>query len=57
MRESEPGDTAQPLLSLNPTPAELIAVPYDPKNSLAASAHNGPKPDSPEKEDTAHEEN
>ena len=39
------------------TPAELMAFLNDPKNSLAASGHNGPKPEAPEKEDTAHEEN
>ena len=36
---------------------ELMAFLNDPKNSLAASGHNGPKPEAPEKEDTAHEEN
>ena len=43
--------------SLKLTPAELMAFLNDPKNSLAASGHNGPKPEAPEKEDTAHEEN
>ena len=28
-----------------------------PKNSLTASGHTDPKPEAPEKEDTAHEEN
>ena len=37
--------------------AEWQANLNDPKNSLAASGHNGPKPEAPEKEDTAHEEN
>lgn len=34
-----------------------MAFLNDPKNSLAASDHNGPKLEAPEKEDTAHEEN
>ena len=43
--------------ALKLTPAELMAFLNGPKNSLAASGHNGPKPEAPEKEDTAHEEN
>ena len=39
------------------TPAQLMAFLNDPKNSLTASGHTDPKPEAPEKEDTAHEEN
>ena len=35
----------------------LMAFLNDPKNSLTASGHTDPKPEAPEKEDTAHEEN
>ena len=34
-----------------------MAFLNDPKNSLTASGHTDPKPEAPEKEDTAHEEN
>jgi len=34
-----------------------MAFLNDPKNSLTASDHTDPKPEAPEKEDTAHEEN
>ena len=39
------------------TSAQLIAFLNDPKHSLTASGHTDPKPEAPEKEDTAHEEN
>ena len=39
------------------TPAELMAFLNDPKNSLAYTYIYCPKPEAPEKEDTAHEEN
>ena len=44
-------------LTLKLTPAQLMAFLNDPKNSLTASGHTDPKPEAPEKEDTAHEEN
>ena len=37
--------------------AKVMAFLNDPKNSLTASGHTDPKPEAPEKEDTAHEEN
>ena len=36
---------------------DLASFLNDPKNSLTASGHTDPKPEAPEKEDTAHEEN
>ena len=56
-RGEENSQIVQAVRSLKLTPAELMAFLNDPKNSLAASGHNGPKPEAPEKEDTAHEEN
>ena len=56
-QEEENSMIVQAVQSLKLTPAELMAFLNDPKNSLAASGHNGPKPEAPEKEDTAHEEN
>ena len=56
-QEEENSQIVQAVRSLKLTPAELMAFLNDPKNSLAASGHNGPKPEAPEKEDTAHEEN
>ena len=53
-QEEENSQIVQAVRSLKLTPAELMAFL---KNSLAASGHNGPKPEAPEKEDTAHEEN
>ena len=59
--KAETGGRKQPdraggaLLKL--TPAQLMAFLNDPKNSLTASGHTDPKPEAPEKEDTAHEEN
>ena len=55
-QEEENSQIVQAVRSLKLTPAELMAFLNDPKNSLAASGHNGPKPEAPEKEDTAHEE-
>ena len=54
-QEEENSQIVQAVRSLKLTPAELMAFLNDPKNSLAASGHVGPKPE--EKEDTAHEEN
>ncbi len=56
-QEEENSQIVQAVRSLKLTPAELMAFLNDPKNSLAASGHNGPKPEASEKEDTAHEEN
>ena len=56
-QEEENSQIVQAVRSLKLTPAQLMAFLNDPKNSLAASGHNGPKPEAPEKEDTAHEEN
>ena len=47
----------QAVRSLKLTPAQLMAFLNDPKNSLTTSGHTDPKPEAPEKEDTAHEEN
>ena len=56
-QEEENSQIVQAVRSLKLTPAQLMAFLNDPKNSLAASDHNGPKLEAPEKEDTAHEEN
>ena len=56
-QEEENSQIVQAVRSLKLTPAELMAFLNDPNSSLAASGHNGPKPEAPEKEDTAHEEN
>ena len=56
-QEEENSQIVQAVRSLKLTPAELMAFLNDPKNRLAASGHNGPKPEASEKEDTAHEEN
>ena len=56
-QEKKNSQSGQEVPPPNLPPAELMAFLNDPKNSLAASGHNGPKPEAPEKEDTAHEEN
>ena len=56
-QEEENSQIVQAVRSLKLTPAQLIAFLNDPKNSLTASGHTDPKPEAPEKEDTAHEEN
>ena len=56
-QEEENSQIVQAVRSLKLTPAELMAFLNDPKNSLAASGHDGLKPEASEKEDTAHEEN
>ena len=55
--ETEHSQIVQAVRSLKLTPAQLIAFLNDPKNSLTASGHTDPKPEAPEKEDTAHEKN
>ena len=55
--ETEHSQIVQAVRSLKLTPAQLMAFLNDPKNSLTASGHTDPKPEAPEKEDTAHEEN
>ena len=56
-QEEENSQIVQAVRSLKLTPAQLMAFLNDPKNSLTASGHTDPKPEAPEKEDTAHEEN
>ena len=56
-QEEENSQIVQAVRSLKLTPAQLMAFLNDPKNSLTASGHIDPKPEAPEKEDTAHEEN
>ena len=56
-QEEENSQIVQAVRSLKLTPAQLMAFLNDPKNSLTASGHTAPKPEAPEKEDTAHEEN
>ena len=55
-QEEENSQIVQAVRSLKLTPAQLMAFLNDPKNSLTASGHTDPKPEAPEKEDTAHEE-
>ena len=54
-QEEENSQIVQAVRSLKLTPAQLMAFLNDPKNSLTASGHTDPKPEAPEKEDTAHE--
>ena len=56
-QEEENSQIVQAVRSLKLTPAQLMAFLNDPQNSLTASGHTDPKPEAPEKEDTAHEEN
>ena len=56
-QEEENSQIVQAVRSLKLTPAQLMAFLNNPKNSLTASGHTDPKPEAPEKEDTAHEEN
>lgn len=56
-QEEENSQIVQAVRSLKLTPAQLMAFLNDPKNSLTTSDHTDPKPEAPEKEDTAHEEN
>ena len=56
-QDEENSQIVQAVRSLKLTPAQLMAFLNDPKNSLTASGHTDPKPEAPEKEDTAHEEN
>lgn len=56
-QEEENSQIVQAVRSLKLTPAQLMAFLNAPKNSLTASGHTDPKPEAPEKEDTAHEEN
>ena len=56
-QEEENSQIVQAVRSLKLTPAQLMAFLNDPKNSLTASGHTDLKPEAPEKEDTAHEEN
>ena len=57
LQEEENSQIVQAVRSLKLTPAQLMAFLNDPKNSLTTSGHTDPKPEAPEKEDTAHEEN
>ena len=52
-QEEENSQIVQAVRSLKLTPAQLMAFLNDPKNSLTASGHTDPKPEAPEKEDTA----
>ena len=56
-QEEENSQIVQAVRSLKLTPAQLMAFLNDPKTSLTTSGHTDPKPEAPEKEDTAHEEN
>ena len=60
-QEEENSQIVQAVRSLKLTPAQLMAFLNDPKNFggylFGVLGHTDPKPEAPEKEDTAHEEN